>query len=64
MADAHNLGDDGQAGSFLGFFEELEALCLKAPSRALCDGAQSLTPDQFDVLAKKVQKVAETVKSL
>lgn len=34
------------------------------PSRALCDGAQSLTPDQFDVLAKKVQKVTETVKSL
>ena len=30
----------------------------------LCDGAQSLTPDQFDVLAKKVQKVTETVKSL
>ena len=36
----------------------------KDPSRALCDGAQSLTPDQFDVLAKKVQKVTETVKSL
>ena len=33
MADAHNLGDDGQAGSFLGFFEELEALCLKALER-------------------------------
>lgn len=33
VADAHNLGDDGQAGSFLGFFEELEALCLKALER-------------------------------
>lgn len=34
------------------------------PSCALCDGAQSLTPDQFDVLAKKVLKVSETVKAL
>ena len=34
------------------------------PSRALCDGAQSLTPDQFDVLAKKVRAVSETVKGL
>lgn len=34
------------------------------PSRALCDGAQSLTPDQFDVLAKKVMAVSETVKGL
>lgn len=35
-----------------------------APSCALCDGAQSLTPDQFDVLAKKVLTVSETIKSL
>ncbi len=34
------------------------------PSRALCDGAQSLTPEQFDVLAKKVMVVSETVKGL
>ena len=34
------------------------------PSRALCDGAQSLTPDQFDALAKKVRTVSQTVKSL
>lgn len=34
------------------------------PSRALCDGAQSLTPDQFDVLAKKVRAVSETVRGL
>ena len=34
------------------------------PSRALCDGAQSLTPDQFDALAKKVLTVSQTVKSL
>lgn len=34
------------------------------PSCALCDGAQSLTPDQFDVLAKKVLKVSETAKAL
>ena len=27
------------------------------PSRALCDGAQSLTPDQFDVSQKKLQKI-------
>ena len=29
------------------------------PSCALCDGAQSLTPAQFDVLCKKVQKIRE-----
>ncbi len=34
------------------------------PTRALCDGAQSLTPDQFDALAKKVRAVSETVKAL
>ena len=34
------------------------------PSRALCDGAQSLTPDQFDALAKKVLTVSQTVKGL
>ena len=34
------------------------------PSRALCDGAQSLTPDQFDVLAKKVAAVSDAVKGL
>ena len=34
------------------------------PSRALCDGAQSLTPDQFDALAKKVRTVSQTVKGL
>ena len=29
------------------------------PSCALCDGAQSLTPDQFDVISKKVQLIRE-----
>ncbi len=32
------------------------------PSCALCDGAQSLTPDQFDEVMKKVMKVKEAVK--
>jgi 3-deoxy-7-phosphoheptulonate synthase len=31
------------------------------PSCALCDGAQSLTPDQFDQLSKKVQKIREVI---
>ncbi|MBQ4339768.1 MAG: 3-deoxy-7-phosphoheptulonate synthase [Firmicutes bacterium] len=31
------------------------------PEKALCDGAQSLTPDQFDSVAKKVMKVREAV---
>lgn len=31
------------------------------PSHALCDGAQSITPDQFDSLAKKVRKISQTV---
>ena len=31
------------------------------PSCALCDGAQSLTPAQFDVLNRKVRKVREAV---
>jgi len=34
------------------------------PSHALCDGAQSITPAQFDVLAKKVNKVFDTVRGL
>ncbi len=29
------------------------------PSRALCDGAQSLTPEQFAALNKRVQKILE-----
>lgn len=32
------------------------------PVHALCDGAQSLTPSQFDVVAKKVMKVREAIK--
>ena len=31
------------------------------PPHALCDGAQSLTPDQYDVLARKVRKVREAL---
>ncbi len=32
------------------------------PARALCDGAQSLTPEQFSQLNKKVQKVREAIR--
>jgi 3-deoxy-7-phosphoheptulonate synthase len=32
------------------------------PSCALCDGAQSITPDQFCALNKQVQKVREAIK--
>ena len=31
------------------------------PACALCDGAQSLTPHQFDILAHKVRKVREAI---
>ena len=31
------------------------------PSCALCDGAQSLTPDQYDVLSKQVLKIREVL---
>ena len=34
------------------------------PSHALCDGAQSITPDQFDALAKKVTAVSNLVHRL
>ena len=34
------------------------------PSHALCDGAQSITPAQFDALAQKVRKVSGLVHSL
>lgn len=34
------------------------------PSHALCDGAQSITPAQFESLAGKVKRVFETVKAL
>ncbi len=34
------------------------------PSHALCDGAQSITPDQFEVLSRKVNRVFETVSAL
>ena len=32
------------------------------PARALCDGAQSLTPPQFDEVAKKVRMIREVIK--
>lgn len=31
------------------------------PMNALCDGAQSLTPDQFDVVCKKVSRIRECI---
>lgn len=31
------------------------------PKRALCDGAQSLTPEQFDDVAKRVLKIREVI---
>ena len=31
------------------------------PIHALCDGAQSLTPDQFDDLAKRVRSLLEAI---
>ena len=31
------------------------------PAKALCDGAQSLTPDQFDVMMDKVRKIREVI---
>jgi 3-deoxy-7-phosphoheptulonate synthase len=31
------------------------------PVNALCDGAQSLTPEQFDDVAKKVLKIREAI---
>ena len=34
------------------------------PAHALCDGPQSLKPDTFDTLAKKLLKLHEIVKSL
>lgn len=33
------------------------------PAHALCDGAQSLTPDQFDGIAKQVRKILEALHS-
>ena len=33
------------------------------PKRALCDGAQSLTPEQFDDVAKAVRRVQEAVRA-
>ncbi|MCD8115959.1 MAG: 3-deoxy-7-phosphoheptulonate synthase, partial [Oscillospiraceae bacterium] len=32
------------------------------PIHALCDGAQSLTPAQFDTLMKQIRKVLEAIK--
>ena len=31
------------------------------PIHALCDGAQSLRPEDFDVVCKKVQKIREAL---
>lgn len=31
------------------------------PAKALCDGAQSLTPDQFDEVARKVSCIREVL---
>jgi 3-deoxy-D-manno-octulosonic acid (KDO) 8-phosphate synthase len=32
------------------------------PPRALCDGAQSLTPEQFDDVVKSVNRILEAVR--
>ena len=32
------------------------------PQNALCDGAQSLTPEEFDDVMKRVTKIMEVVK--
>jgi 3-deoxy-7-phosphoheptulonate synthase len=34
------------------------------PTRALCDGPQSLTPEQFDDVTKRVFAIREAVKTL
>ena len=34
------------------------------PSHALCDGPQSLKPEQFDALAKKLLRLKEFVKTI
>ena len=34
------------------------------PPKALCDGAQSLRPDQFDTLMKKVTRTADFFQTL
>lgn len=34
------------------------------PAHALCDGAQSLTPDAFDELARSVRKITEAIKEM
>lgn len=31
------------------------------PSQALCDGAQSLTPDQFDEVSRTVRRIREVI---
>ena len=31
------------------------------PAKALCDGAQSLTPEQFDDVAKRVRAIREVL---
>jgi len=33
------------------------------PPNAACDGAQSLTPEQFDDLAGRIQRVREAIRS-
>ena len=32
------------------------------PAKALCDGAQSLTPAQYDDVCKRVNKIREALK--
>lgn len=34
------------------------------PSNALCDGAQSITPEQFDTLAEKVMKIRNIIREM
>ena len=34
------------------------------PAKALCDGPQSLTPEQFDTLMKKVNKTREILSGI
>ena len=60
IEDPHNLGAiirTAEAAGADGLIIEVH----NDPMKALCDGAQSLRPEQYDELAKKVRRVREVV---
>ena len=63
VGDEHALGGQVPTGVLL-LASGADGIMIEVhnnPMHALCDGAQSLTPDQFDAVAKQVLRIREVI---